>query len=302
MDFVLDDEIQHLLPPLTPEEKQQLRKELVDSEYCDPLIVLHILDENQRVLGDGYNRYWLCVEEGIQYTTRTIKVETRADAIQWVIDHQLGRRNLTDERKAYYRGKEYLNKKSEHGGDRASGQNVHLKTSEIVGEKYGVDEKTVRRDGAFAEAVDTLKPKARDAVLSGQATATKAEIATGIFCRPCRVGVPHANCKECRKLRKQKADEEAEKKNEGLPKHVATALADMWTFECVQILEEMATRAKTATLTWNKWLPFEVVGELKQCAQYFKAAIPDRLCPNCQGKKCADCHMTGWLPKAMKSC
>jgi len=45
----------------------------------------------------------------------------------------------------------------DQGGERASGQNVHLpKTAEKLAEEYGVDEKTIRRDEAFAEAVDTI--------------------------------------------------------------------------------------------------------------------------------------------------
>lgn len=38
------------------------------------------------------------------------------------------------------------------------GHNVHsAKTAAVVAEQYGVDEKTVRRDAAYAAAVDTRK-------------------------------------------------------------------------------------------------------------------------------------------------
>ena len=65
----------------------------------------------------------------------------------------------------YLRGKEYNEQKKEHGGDRksdgkSSGQIVHLKTGEEIAAKYGVDEKTIRRDGRFAESLDAVRKRA----------------------------------------------------------------------------------------------------------------------------------------------
>jgi hypothetical protein len=51
------------------------------------------------------------------------------------------------------------------------GQNVHrrkLKTAEQLALKYGVSERTIRRNAKFAEAVDALTPELRNAVLSGR--------------------------------------------------------------------------------------------------------------------------------------
>jgi hypothetical protein len=44
-----------------------------------------------------------------------------------------------------------------------SGQNVRKSdtTAAALGQQYGVDEKTIRRDGEFAEAVDELEEKVR---------------------------------------------------------------------------------------------------------------------------------------------
>jgi len=49
-----------------------------------------------------------------------------------------------------------------------------LKTCEVLAEQHGVDEKTIRRDGKFAEAVEALDIE--DEVVSGEMSAPKAAI------------------------------------------------------------------------------------------------------------------------------
>jgi len=109
---------------------------------------------------------------------------------------QLGRRNLTDEQKAYMIGKMYEARKQTQGGNRgtsvdpetgrftANGQNVHLRekrevkdgTAGEIGKEIGVDGRTVRRAADFAKGVDALKevsPEAAEKVLQGGTGATK---------------------------------------------------------------------------------------------------------------------------------
>jgi hypothetical protein len=59
------------------------------------------------------------------------------------------------------RGRLYNRAKKAHGGDRrseSSGQNAHLiepeRTAERLAKAHDVDERTIRRDGEFAEAVE----------------------------------------------------------------------------------------------------------------------------------------------------
>lgn len=205
-DFDIDPEIAALLPPLAEEERRGLALQIETDGHVDDLVVLDV--SGDRVLGDGHNRLAICEEFGLPYETRTLKLVTREAAIQWVIDNQLARRNLTDERRAYYRGKDYLAAKQRHGGQKAKGsaQNAHsVKTSSKVAKKHGVHPATVRRDAEFAAAVDRVgaeNPAAKEAILSGAAGVKKADViaaggAEQLFCRPCRVGTPKAGCRDC---------------------------------------------------------------------------------------------------------
>jgi hypothetical protein len=213
MDFVIDHEIETLLPKLTPEEAEQLRLNITSSGRIDPLTVL-VIGGKERVLGDGHHRLIIAEGEGIDYATIEVEVPDRAAAIQWVIDNQLGRRNLTDERRAYYRGKEYLLTKKADGNPQL-GQNVQVgrtpkNTADSLAEKHGVDGRTIRRDAKFAEAVDRISEQqgneAREQILSGQSGQTKKEIIAGspILCDRCQRVGPTKDCKWCAEVQGRK--------------------------------------------------------------------------------------------------
>ena len=75
------------------------------------------------------------------------------------------------EQRSIMRGRRYNRTKKAHGGEReASGQSVHLKTAETLAKEHGVNEKTIRRDGKRAEAIEKLaetQPEQAQAVRDG---------------------------------------------------------------------------------------------------------------------------------------
>lgn len=202
-DFIIDPEVSSLLPPLTKEERDGLEKQILDDGHVDAGVVGVV--EGQRILADGNNRLDICRAHGIAFPTRKKAFKSRADLIQWVIANQFGRRNLTEERKAYYRGKEYLNTKKPVGKPPDNSLKMReLETAENLGKKHNVSRATIERDAKFAEAVDELKPAEKEAVLSGQSGTTKAAIIVGekpILCSTCQRKGPIHNCTKCAELR-----------------------------------------------------------------------------------------------------
>jgi hypothetical protein len=214
---VIDEEIAALLPPLTPEEYAELEMKVSVEGFRDRLVVW----KETGILLDGHNRLRICDKYGIAYAIDELSFPDRGRAIQWLIDNQLGRRNLTDERRAYYRGKEYLNKKQQHVCQTVSGgQNVHpgQRVAAALAEKHGVNEKTIRRDAAFAEAVDRIgeaDPAQKEAILSGTSGQTKQDViesATspaastvsldGRQCpsEPAEIPISEVKCARCKRL------------------------------------------------------------------------------------------------------
>lgn len=81
-------------------------------------------------------------------------------AIDWIINNQLGKRNVTPEQASYLRGRKYNREKQAHGGQipGTREQNVpSIKdTAEALAEHFKVSDMTIKRDGQFAEAVDKI--------------------------------------------------------------------------------------------------------------------------------------------------
>ena len=90
------------------------------------------------------------------------------EAINWIIDNQLGKRNVPGQVKKYLIGKRYTGEKNVIGGDRgnqyttqskdvASGNVYHQpKTAEKIAEQNQVSEKTVRNSETFSDNVDQI--------------------------------------------------------------------------------------------------------------------------------------------------
>jgi len=178
-------ELRSLIPPLKAEEKEQLETNLLSNGIRDPLAVWEtmpavvrngldsdspshqLLDEladdaKIYVLIDGHNRYDFAQKHGLDFR---INIESFADmetVRDYMINYQLGRRNLTPEQSSYLRGLRY-NKMKE--GNK-TGREVNV--AEKLAAEYNVSARTIKRDSGFAKGLDELSPQFKQEVLSGQ--------------------------------------------------------------------------------------------------------------------------------------
>jgi N6-adenosine-specific RNA methylase IME4 len=80
---------QHIIPPLTAEE-YSLLEESIKLEGCrEALIVWH------GILVDGHNRYEICEKWGIPFKQIEMPFQNEAEVEIWIIQNQLGRRNIS---------------------------------------------------------------------------------------------------------------------------------------------------------------------------------------------------------------
>jgi N6-adenosine-specific RNA methylase IME4 len=174
--ITIDPEFQALIPPLRPEELAQLEANVLADGIRDPLVVWG------EVLIDGHNRYGLAQKHGLTYQLVQRDFADRDEACDWIDRNQLGRRNLHPDQFALLVGRRYNRAKKAHGGDRkteSSGHSDHLNASQRIAAEHGVGEKTVRRAGDFAAAVDRVKsiaPTIEADVASGAAPARSAVV------------------------------------------------------------------------------------------------------------------------------
>ena len=86
----IDNEFKNLIPALTDEEYKGLEQSIL-SEGCRDALVLW-----GDILVDGHNRYEICSKHGIAFNTVQKDFGSRDDAILWMMQNQLSRRNLND--------------------------------------------------------------------------------------------------------------------------------------------------------------------------------------------------------------
>lgn len=88
MEIKIDKEFKGLIPKINYEEFLML-EESIKKEGCrDPLITWN------KIILDGHNRHKICLAHEIEFKTKEIQIESREKAILWIINNQLGRRNI----------------------------------------------------------------------------------------------------------------------------------------------------------------------------------------------------------------
>jgi len=94
MELKIDEEFESLIPPLSKDEFKQLEENILKEGIRDPLIVWAV-PAGYKILLDGHNRYKIANKYNIPYATKRMHFLSRAEAIAWICNNQLGRRNIT---------------------------------------------------------------------------------------------------------------------------------------------------------------------------------------------------------------
>lgn len=195
-DIEIDPEFEGLISRPTEAEIAVLRESLEREGLLAPLLVWR--QEERLILLDGHNRLEI-LKDLIQETgepatieTRAIALQSREEAIEFVIANQLSRRNLSPDAASILRARMYAARK----GDRASNlQQNRTKISksksstsddaaEYVASKTGVSRATIFNDAKFAEAANELgitseilagrEKRSRTAIIAAAKPKTKA--------------------------------------------------------------------------------------------------------------------------------
>lgn len=156
--MIVDNEFKGLIPPLSKEEYTGLEQSII-TEGCRESIITW----NDIVI-DGHNRYEICTKNNIPYKTLPKVFNSKHEVINWIIENQLGRRNLTPEQKLYLIGKKYKEEKKQVGAQEGNKnaqkqreQNVPFEdTADRIADQCKVSHMTVKRAEKFAEAVDKI--------------------------------------------------------------------------------------------------------------------------------------------------
>lgn len=186
--LIILDELKYFIPPLHQKEFEQLEKNIVAEGIRETIKAWK--QDRQYVLIDGHNRFAIAKKHNIEFKVDVLDFSTIEEVKQWMIHFQLGRRNLNPEQISYLRGVLYNELKKDATDNLQklhldetdpNGQIVHSKkndqkTSESLSDQYNVSEKTIRRDGLFAQGLDKLVDELKADILAGNVKPRKSDI------------------------------------------------------------------------------------------------------------------------------
>ena len=101
-DLTIDKEFEELLPVLSQEELENLENSILQYGMLDPIKIWQEPDIGEWIIIDGHNRYNILKKHNIDwhywqdYKIMT-ELETREDVKRWMLEQQLGHRNLSPE-------------------------------------------------------------------------------------------------------------------------------------------------------------------------------------------------------------
>jgi hypothetical protein len=81
-----------IMPPLSKDEKDILEQSILTEGCRDPVIVWH----ETGFIVDGHHKWEICVKHNIPYEVKRVKFSCFNEAMVFIADQQLGRRNLSE--------------------------------------------------------------------------------------------------------------------------------------------------------------------------------------------------------------
>jgi hypothetical protein len=136
----IDQEFASLLEPHSPEELEQL-EELLIADGCRDAIVVW---RGTNIIVEGMTRYAICRKHGIRFKVVYRAFRSREEAIRFIHDNQLGRRNISAEAKHRLREERIKRVVEAHI--------INGQSKRSVAAQEGVSESQIRRDLAEANS------------------------------------------------------------------------------------------------------------------------------------------------------
>ncbi|MES2518986.1 MAG: hypothetical protein V4585_12810 [Bacteroidota bacterium] len=180
--IIILDELQSFIPPLSSDEYAQLASNILQHGCQTPLQVWQTLKKNldlpfekeddlAYILVDGHNRYKICTQHNLPFEVYVLSFESQKDAKDYMINLQLGRRNLSQNQISYFRGLRYNNEKADKfdnlQANSSKGQNdPSVNEGQITNDlssfsPKGQNDPSIKR-GDMADNLQTNSPKGQN--------------------------------------------------------------------------------------------------------------------------------------------
>lgn len=159
--IIIKEEFKYLIPPLAEDEYAKLEDNILAEGCRDALIIWQKGEEY--ILIDGHNRFNICKTHGLDFKIQILSFENEEQVNDWMVNNQLGKRNVTEETKSYLRGLQYSREKKKVANIENLKQfpeedklSLSGNTAERLAQQHRVSDKTIKRDEKYAIAIDKI--------------------------------------------------------------------------------------------------------------------------------------------------
>jgi len=180
-DVIIDKEFSTLFPALGEQAYAWLEGSILEHGCREPVVLWN------GIIIDGHNRYEISMKHGVAFSTVNMEFDSRDKVVIWIIETQMGRRNLTPMQLSYFRGLHYITEKmvqgtaNQHSNKSENRHNVGFKqqTARRLGEVYNVSSRTIERDAQVAAGITAIgraSPDAKMDILSGKTRISRKQL------------------------------------------------------------------------------------------------------------------------------
>ena len=155
-----DREFRNLTIPASQNEMDILEKSICLEDCLEPIITW------KNTIIDGYKRYYICREEGLEYSTKTMTFSCREEAIIWACRKRLTKTERNTNVSRYLIGKIYISTKEinnrlkrNKGYDEKQSLATDGRVSITIGQEFCLNCHTIEKYGAYAAAMDKVSEK-----------------------------------------------------------------------------------------------------------------------------------------------
>jgi len=133
----INPEYKSLIPPLSEEEYSQLEENILAYGCRDTIKAW------KNTIVDGHNRYEICQKHSIPYQVSEIRFQSKDAATLWIIENQLGRRNLAKATRISLamQKADLLREKARQNRSKTGCKPLHIRKE--IAKEAGVSEQTV---------------------------------------------------------------------------------------------------------------------------------------------------------------
>lgn len=171
--------LKEFIQPLTEIEYANLETSILQEGCRDSIIYWKInidglegLDEQNQIVSipkyanvivDGHHRFEICRKHNVIFKTESKSFTSLEEVENFMISHQLSRRNLNNEQRKYFIGKQYNSLKSGVGVSKESGS-----TLDMLQGTFNVSKRSISNYAEIAIVLDLASKDLRDRHLMGK--------------------------------------------------------------------------------------------------------------------------------------